>query len=151
MGEIERRDGRPFLRVRSTSPVNEPFLDLLVELQWNTGRLVREYTVLLDPPGYGGKAAELPPPPVAAPTVRPAPAGDAVRKVAGLMKDIRTTMLTKPPMLWVTLHGLFLTALLIWHRAPRFGPLRQLPEQRAETPGTLPSPRGPAARSRGRR
>lgn len=62
---IERRDGKPFLRLTSSQPVNEPFLDLLLELQWNTGRLVREYTFLLDPPGF--RTA----PPVA---VAPAPA-----------------------------------------------------------------------------
>src|SRR5581483_10493775 len=39
----------------------QPFLDMLVELQWSTGRLVREYTFLLDPPEYKGPAlAEAP-------------------------------------------------------------------------------------------
>src|SRR5688500_7867084 len=41
---IQRRNNRPVLRVTSTQPVNEPFLELLVELQWTGGRLVREYT-----------------------------------------------------------------------------------------------------------
>src|SRR3954471_21947259 len=49
---IERRDKRPFLRVTTAQAVNEPFLDLLVELSWSSGRLVREYTFLLDPPEY---------------------------------------------------------------------------------------------------
>src|SRR5690606_13238308 len=49
---IERRNGRSIVRVTTTQPVNEPFVDFLVELQWNAGRLVREYTVLLDPPEY---------------------------------------------------------------------------------------------------
>src|SRR3972149_3401744 len=51
---IERRDGRAVLRLPTTQPVKEPFLDLLVELQWATGRLIREYTFLLDPPEYKG-------------------------------------------------------------------------------------------------
>src|SRR3979411_2242408 len=51
---LERRGGRPLLRVRTTQPVNDPFLEMLVELQWTTGRLVREYAVLLDPPEYRG-------------------------------------------------------------------------------------------------
>ena len=59
---LERRDKRPFLRVTTLQPVNEPFLDLLVELQWNTGRLVREYTFLLDPPEYKGPQAIQPKP-----------------------------------------------------------------------------------------
>jgi pilus assembly protein FimV len=47
---IVKRDGRPVLRVTSTAAVNEPFIDLLVDLEWASGRLTREYTVLLDPP-----------------------------------------------------------------------------------------------------
>jgi pilus assembly protein FimV len=48
---VDRRaDGRPFVRITSASPVNEPFVDLLVELNWATGKFVREYTFLLDPP-----------------------------------------------------------------------------------------------------
>ncbi|MBI2226083.1 MAG: hypothetical protein HYU44_14295, partial [Betaproteobacteria bacterium] len=50
---IERRsDGRPYVKIISTRPVNEPFIDLLVELSWPQGNLVREYTALIDPPGY---------------------------------------------------------------------------------------------------
>jgi len=46
---VEQRGGRQFIRVSSTQPLNEPFVDLLLELSWNNGRLVREYTFLLDP------------------------------------------------------------------------------------------------------
>lgn len=46
----KRKDGRSFIRVATDRPVNEPFLDMLVELTWASGRVVREYTVLLDPP-----------------------------------------------------------------------------------------------------
>ena len=58
----------------------EPFLDLLVELQWNTGRLVREYTFLLDPPEYkgpGALAAAPAPAPVVPAQQQPAPAPSA--------------------------------------------------------------------------
>ncbi|TXL62596.1 FimV/HubP family polar landmark protein [Zeimonas arvi] len=48
---VDRRpDGRAFVRITSTQPINEPFVDLLVELNWAAGRFVREYTFLLDPP-----------------------------------------------------------------------------------------------------
>ena len=40
------------LRVTSTRPVNEPFLNFLVEVLWPNGRILREYTVLLDPPVF---------------------------------------------------------------------------------------------------
>jgi len=53
---IERRGATPILRLRSSQPVNEPFLELLVELTWSSGRLVREYTFLLDPPEYKDRA-----------------------------------------------------------------------------------------------
>jgi pilus assembly protein FimV len=46
---VEQRGGRQLIRVSSTQPLNEPFVDLLLELSWNNGRLVREYTFLLDP------------------------------------------------------------------------------------------------------
>ena len=77
---LERRDKRPFLRVTTLQPVNEPFLDMLIELSWSSGRLVREYTFLLDPPEYRSRQqaiAAAPLPPVAekpAPPVEPKPA-----------------------------------------------------------------------------
>jgi pilus assembly protein FimV len=43
--------GRPVLKLTSSKPVNDPFMDMLIELNWASGRLLREYTILLDPPG----------------------------------------------------------------------------------------------------
>ena len=40
------------VRISSTTPMSEPFLTFLVEANWSRGRLLREYTVLLDPPTY---------------------------------------------------------------------------------------------------
>jgi pilus assembly protein FimV len=42
--------GKPVIRVTSDFPIREPFLNFLVEVNWPNGRLLREYTVLLDPP-----------------------------------------------------------------------------------------------------
>ncbi|HUQ25819.1 MAG TPA: FimV/HubP family polar landmark protein [Burkholderiales bacterium] len=67
---IERRGSTPILRLRSSQPINEPFLELLVELTWSSGRLVREYTFLLDPPEYKTKMAVA----AAAPAQKPASA-----------------------------------------------------------------------------
>ena len=47
---VEQRAGRQVIRISSSQAVNEPFVDLLLELSWDGGRLVREYTFLLDPP-----------------------------------------------------------------------------------------------------
>lgn len=46
------RDGRTVVRVTSNRSVTEPFVTLLVEASWGRGRLLREYTVLLDPPTF---------------------------------------------------------------------------------------------------
>ncbi|MEP7156072.1 MAG: FimV/HubP family polar landmark protein [Betaproteobacteria bacterium] len=68
---VERRsDGRAILKITSSAPINEPFLDVLVEMNWPAGRLLREYPLLLDPPGFS--EARISPPVVAAVTpVRP--------------------------------------------------------------------------------
>jgi pilus assembly protein FimV len=72
---IERRGGVPILRLRSSQPINEPFLELLVELNWSSGRLVREYTFLLDPPEYKSKMAIAATPPAQKPAAaEPTPA-----------------------------------------------------------------------------
>ena len=55
------------VRVRSTSPMTEPFLTFLVEVSWSRGRLLREYTVFLDPPTFTPPSASQPAPQVAAP------------------------------------------------------------------------------------
>ena len=55
---IEKRaSGQTVVKITSGKPVNEPFLDFLVELNWPAGRLVREYTFLLDPPEVAVKQA----------------------------------------------------------------------------------------------
>ena len=49
---VEKKpNGKAVLKVSSSRPVTDPFIDMLVELSWASGRLVREYTMLLDPPG----------------------------------------------------------------------------------------------------
>ena len=51
--KLERSpDGRAYLRLTSSSPINEPFLDLLIRAQWANGQLSRDYTLLLDPPNF---------------------------------------------------------------------------------------------------
>lgn len=47
------RGGRSYIHVVSSQPVREPYLNFLVELERPNGSLMREYTLLLDPPGYG--------------------------------------------------------------------------------------------------
>jgi pilus assembly protein FimV len=67
--------GRDVLQVRSADSIPEPFVTFLVEVNWARGRLMREYTVLLDPPVYTpGERANSAAPVAAATTAPSAPA-----------------------------------------------------------------------------
>lgn len=44
-----RSNGNPYIKLTSPQAVNDPFLMILMELSWSSGRILREYTVLLDP------------------------------------------------------------------------------------------------------
>ena len=50
--EVERTEEGVFIRITSDQPVIEPFLNFLVQVDWPSGRLLREYTLLLDPPVF---------------------------------------------------------------------------------------------------
>ncbi len=72
---VETRGNRSVVRVTSDRPVNEPFLDLVVELNWAAGRALREYTFLLDP-------VDISPPPATAAATPPAAAATSARPVS---------------------------------------------------------------------
>jgi pilus assembly protein FimV len=80
----ERKDGQPYLRMYSDRAIDDPFLDVLVELTWSSGRIVREYTVLLDPP------QGLPVAPVVTNAVS-TPGGSVTRPAAGNEKFAQGT------------------------------------------------------------
>ncbi len=54
--DVVDRESRPRILITSLQPVNEPFVTLLVEVAWPSGKLLREYTFLLDPVGYNAPA-----------------------------------------------------------------------------------------------
>src|SRR5690606_10469746 len=60
--------GRPVIRVTSSEPIQQPLLTFLVEVDWGQGRLVREYSALLDTPQTVSAPLQ---PPIAAPEVAP--------------------------------------------------------------------------------
>jgi pilus assembly protein FimV len=80
---IIKPNGKSVIRITSTKPVREPYVNFLVEVLWPNGRLLREYTLLLDPPMYSPTpvvttaprlpvaAAPAPRPQTVAPTPRP--------------------------------------------------------------------------------
>jgi pilus assembly protein FimV len=69
---VRRDDGRSVLRLSSNRAVQEPFIELIVELNWASGRLVREFTLLFDPPGRR-PAAPVPAAAAVAPRMAAAP------------------------------------------------------------------------------
>ncbi|WBY00915.1 fimbrial protein FimV [Ramlibacter tataouinensis] len=73
----KRPDGRHFLRLAGQRPVNDPFVDLILETTWSSGRIVRDFTMLFDPPAMRQGRAPLPAQASAAPApaaTSPAPA-----------------------------------------------------------------------------
>ncbi len=73
----KRPSGAPYIVATTAQAVNEPFVDILVELTWNNGRILRAYTALLDPPAYANDeqaATAAAAAATKAPEVRPAPA-----------------------------------------------------------------------------
>ncbi len=54
------KTGKPKLLLSSSKTVSDPYLDMLIQLDWASGRLQREYTILLDPPEYQTAAAPVP-------------------------------------------------------------------------------------------
>jgi pilus assembly protein FimV len=65
-----RADGRSFIRLSSDRPINDPFVDMILEASWSSGRIVRDYTMLFDPPSLKQSA----PVPTLAQTTASAPA-----------------------------------------------------------------------------
>jgi len=74
----KRPDGRSFLRISSDRAINDPYVDLILEANWSSGRIVRDYTMLFDPPNLRQPQAVTP----TAPQLSPAPARVAPRTPA---------------------------------------------------------------------
>ncbi len=89
-----RADGRAYIRLSSDRAINDPFVDMIMEVSWSSGRILRDYTMLFDPPVLrrpapatptlpqitAAPAAPVAQPPVA--TQAPAAAPEAPRSVA---------------------------------------------------------------------
>lgn len=105
---LERRsDGNTVLRVTTAQPVNEPFVNLLLEIREASASLSRNYTFLLDPPAALAEhaavaSASAAPPPVvrepAAPTIAAQPAAPRVPpRAAGAAPGVRFASTTYGP------------------------------------------------------
>lgn len=84
-----RANGKPYLKLTGDKPVNDPYVDMILEANWNSGRIVRDYTLLFDPPSLKAtapatqaQAPTLAQTPKAAPAVaptKPAPVAPAAK------------------------------------------------------------------------
>lgn len=86
-----REDGESYIHATSSKEINDPFVSLLVELGWASGKLVREFTFLLDPVGYQAAQPVEPPvqtvAPVVAPVVEPAVAAPAQEQMVEIATE----------------------------------------------------------------
>ncbi len=75
-----KADGTPYIKLSTQNPLKEPFVNFLVDIDWPRGRLVREYTILLDPPVFNTTS---PAQPASTPAQTPSGDFDADTSVAG--------------------------------------------------------------------
>lgn len=55
-----RGDGKPYIALSGQVPVNEHFVDVIVQVQWPSGRLAMNYTLLVSPVGAVKAPADKP-------------------------------------------------------------------------------------------
>ena len=95
--EVEPRGDGAVLKLSSDRPINEPFVDMVLEMSWANGKLIREYTFLLDPSVSSPKpvsavTSQAVPAVAAAPAPAPAPVAPAPRVAAS-----RAAAAAEPP------------------------------------------------------
>ncbi len=89
-----RADGRAYLKLVSDKAVVDPFVDMIVEASWSSGRILRDYTMLFDPPTLKKSAAEAP---TLAQTTAPQPPAVASASVAATPALAPTASVVAPP------------------------------------------------------
>ncbi|HET9113700.1 MAG TPA: FimV/HubP family polar landmark protein [Burkholderiales bacterium] len=88
----KKADGGLVLKLTSDTPVNDPYIDMLVELDWGNGKMLREYTILLDPPdmktaGGGTNSGNL----IVSPAVTAGTGSNGVSSVPGQSTPVAKT------------------------------------------------------------
>lgn len=91
----QHEDGRHYVHVTSREPIVEPFLSFLIEVDWPDGNLLREYTVLLDPPVF--VSAREDEPAAAEPAEAPAAADEEALTAAGVPAEIERDAQAEEP------------------------------------------------------
>ncbi|WP_223511454.1 FimV/HubP family polar landmark protein [Pseudomonas sp. GL-B-19] len=75
--------GRSILRVTSSKPLSEPMVKFLVQVMWPNGRLLRDYSVLLDPSKFSPQTVDA--------ATQPAPTQTVTAPVTGATKPTQHT------------------------------------------------------------
>ncbi|MBK9440179.1 MAG: fimbrial protein FimV [Comamonadaceae bacterium] len=93
-----RANGRAYIKLSSDRVINDPFVDMILETTWGSGRIVRDYTLLFDPPSLRDANANVPilgqlPAP---PTERPATPSTTGQPSQGAARDQAQTLAAKP-------------------------------------------------------
>ena len=83
--------GKSILRITSSKPLSEPMVKFLVQVMWPNGRLLRDYSVLLDPSKFSPQTADA--------AAQPAPAQTVTAPVTGATKSTQYTT-TSRDTLW---------------------------------------------------
>lgn len=91
----QKKSGEWFIQLTSPQPINDPFLDMLIEVNWPSGRMLREYTVLLDPPSLAVEPQAVAP--VEIPLGKTLP-GEAAKAVAPASRAEKAPAKKKPEM-----------------------------------------------------
>lgn len=80
---VSRKNGTAYVQLTTTQTVTEPFLDFVIEARWPRGRILREFTVLVDPPVLSDEAP--------APIEQPAVMTQSAPAVAPASRPAQTT------------------------------------------------------------
>ena len=93
---VRMPDGREVIKLKSNDPVSDPFVTLLVEVNWARGKLVREYTMLLDPPVFAPGPSQVASAPVSAPSAGAGPREGAIARTTDMPAPAATPKATAP-------------------------------------------------------
>ncbi len=132
--------GKYYIHVSSKQRIKEPFLNFLLEMNWQNGRMVREYTVLLDPPDrIQRQPAMVEPPATHAPVPAPIPAPAAVVDAAPIpapQAEAPAPVASEEPFPRTELKEVAVPA----EPAPAAAPATPAPAPEAEAPAPAPAP-----------
>lgn len=94
-----KADGSKAVRVSSDSPIKEPYVNIIIELDWPQGKLMREYTLLLDPPVFNKTTPVVsvePTQTIVTPTQRPSTVTEEVKRTPPAQSQPQQEELSEP-------------------------------------------------------